>query len=455
MRELSNTEQSFLESLLRGLCEARVVCIILRNYEGLPNLIGNDLDLFIDASDRTCASNVLLQKVLEYGGKVSHIHCRSYFYAFWIIFPSSSLALHIDLYPGAFTWHGIHYLTPGQLVRSSVRHARFSVPRPAHEALSLLFTSLLWGSFLKTRYIDRIRFLLQDRAERSEFSTIVHQEFGHQVSAKIANFLDESIPFDAGNVARSARNQLRFRKLLFNLPQWLNYWFHELSLLFTPPGLHIVFLGPDGSGKSAVNSEVSKKIGPFFGAFKSHHWRPQVLEDVGVIVKTRAKSREPNQNPHSAPLHGLIPSLLRFLYYMTDYLLSIPTLMKQKAQNQLIVFDRYAYDMAIDPKRYRFHLPPWLLKTLVRLAPLPDLVFCLDAPVDVLQSRKQEVSREETARQRVAYRSFVHSLPNGHIIDASLPLEQVAEAVAAIIQDFLARRAEKTVRNILLREQPK
>src|SRR5487761_2477320 len=49
---------------------------------------------------------------------------------------------------------------------------QFQAPRPAHEALNLFLTSLLWGSFFKARYGETIRVLLEPPGEREEFDRI-------------------------------------------------------------------------------------------------------------------------------------------------------------------------------------------------------------------------------------------------------------------------------------------
>jgi thymidylate kinase len=58
----------------------------------------------------------------------------------------------------------------------------------------------------------------------------------------------------------------------------------------------------------------------------------------------------------------------------------------------------------------------------------------------VVQARKKEVRFEETARQRAAYRSLVEQMPNGHIVDASRPIDEVLAEVNEIILRFLAAR---------------
>jgi thymidylate kinase len=80
-----------------------------------------------------------------------------------------------------------------------------------------------------------------------------------------------------------------------------------------------------------------------------------------------------------------------------------------------------------------------------KLMPQPKLWVLLDAPAEVLQARKQEVSLEESARQRQAYLAFVCQQREYAIVDASQPLDRVIadveRAVTAI--DSANRITEK------------
>jgi thymidylate kinase len=67
--------------------------------------------------------------------------------------------------------------------------------------------------------------------------------------------------------------------------------------------------------------------------------------------------------------------------------------------------------------------------------PQPRLWVLLDAPAEVLQTRKQEVSMEETARQRDAYRAFVQNQKDYVIVNAAQSLNEViAEVECAIMK---------------------
>ncbi|MCA1685043.1 MAG: thymidylate kinase-like protein, partial [Planctomycetia bacterium] len=113
------------------------------------------------------------------------------------------------------------------------------------------------------------------------------------------------------------------------------------------------------------------------------------------------------------------------------------------ARFTLVLYDRHLVDTLVDPKRYRYTGPAWLLRLIWRLIPKPDLVILLDAPADVIRSRKQEVPPEETRRQCEAYRSLVGAMPNGHVVDAARPPEQVAADVDGIILRYLASRVAR------------
>jgi thymidylate kinase len=100
-------------------------------------------------------------------------------------------------------------------------------------------------------------------------------------------------------------------------------------------------------------------------------------------------------------------------------------------------------DGLVDPVRYRYTGPRWLLKLIWRLTPKPDLIILLDAPAEVLQARKQEVPFEVTARQRDAYGRLLAELGGGRVVDVSRPLGHVVSTVDGIVLERLAGRVRR------------
>jgi thymidylate kinase len=114
-----------------------------------------------------------------------------------------------------------------------------------------------------------------------------------------------------------------------------------------------------------------------------------------------------------------------------------------------VLIDRFYYDFFVDQRRYRLSVPQWLVRLGLHFLCKPDLVLLLDAPTEVLQSRKQEVPAAETERQRLAYRNMAQSLPNGRIINAAQPVEKVAFDLQEVILDYMAQRTQRrTTRDV-------
>ncbi len=112
-------------------------------------------------------------------------------------------------------------------------------------------------------------------------------------------------------------------------------------------------------------------------------------------------------------------------------------------RSTFVVFDRYYHDLLVDPLRYRYGGPMWLARWVGKLIPEPDLWILLDAPAEVLQSRKREVPMNETARQREAYLRLVQGMDNGVVVDASQPLDDVVREVNMRILDLMAARTAR------------
>jgi len=131
-----------------------------------------------------------------------------------------------------------------------------------------------------------------------------------------------------------------------------------------------------------------------------------------------------------------------FYYWLDDYRVVRPA----RREGTLIVSHRSLIDALVDARRYRYGGPKWLLRWVVRMLPAPDLVCVLDAPPDVIQTRKQEVPLGETARQCAAYRGLAVTIPNGYLVDAGQPARKVAADVADIILRHAARRTARELR---------
>jgi thymidylate kinase len=213
-------------------------------------------------------------------------------------------------------------------------------------------------------------------------------------------------------------------------------------------GLFIAILGTDGSGKSTVLRGIEQEMGAHFSQMMRLRFPPLLRQAAGG---------GPVTDPHARPPRTWLTSVLRAVCYwypqlLREYCFRIRPALHRGA---LILSNRHLLDAAVDPRRYRYGGPPALVRLMWKLLPKPDLVILLDAPPHVVRSRKQEVSPEETARQCRAYRHLLQHLPQGRIIDASLPLVEVIARTCHTIRYFPYRAAREPVSHGTGRDVPR
>jgi thymidylate kinase len=450
-RTLTNAEREFFARFFARLEEARVVSIFLRNYEKFPEAIGHDLDVFFRRADLDRAIEIFRSALRDSGGEILHVHERDYVFAVWFhAAKNEPAAIHLDFYHGAFTWHGLPYLDEHEVISAARNFGNFKTPRPAHEALNLFLTSLLWGGFFKTRYRERIAALLQSPEESAEFFRVLERKFGS----------NSKPPFDFKNEVEIPRGEMRryaerlrslFKKhsllrqpfaTIFKLSR---YWSKELGTLFSPPGICIAILGPDGSGKSTVIEAAKERIEYFFGEVEHRHWRPHLLRDVGVMLGRRDKTAAPVSDPHGRAPHSAAISAMRFFYYWLDYWLGWPArVWKFRAKNHLVIFDRYAEDMWCDPARYRLRLPKTPTRFLCRIVPQPDLTFVLLADAEIIHARKGEVPLSALREVLKNYAQVAKQNSRTVAVDCSRPVNQVADEIAGAVRSRLKQKIPRT-----------
>lgn len=228
-------------------------------------------------------------------------------------------------------------------------------------------------------------------------------------------------------------------RLPFSFRHFSQELLRKVHRILQPTGLQIIFLGVDGSGKTTVLNEIEKKVGPAFRNTKIYHLRThfgQRFPNVSIV-----------RNPHAKPSRGKFLSFFKLCLWWIDYrIMHMIEVYPLLVRSTLVLFDRYYYDLLVDPVRYRYGGRPWLARLVSKSIPHPDLVILLDGPPEVLQKRKAEVSLKETTRQSIAYRTLIQEMDNGYIVDSSEPLEKVISKVESIVLDYLTKRTINRLR---------
>jgi len=196
-------------------------------------------------------------------------------------------------------------------------------------------------------------------------------------------------------------------------------------------GIVIAFLGPDGAGKSSIIERLKVKVAGY-SSVTYFHLKP-------TIIKYSTKKQIAILDPHRLPNRTAWMSLLKLIYFIFVYRIGfLVNVNPKKSNNGLVIFDRYFYDVIIDPKRYRVGLPSKLVVLLAKLIPEPDILFVIDAPTDLIQDRVSEVPAFETERQRQAYLKLVDIYPFFKTIDASGSVDESVSQVLTHMEGVLS-----------------
>jgi thymidylate kinase len=429
-----------LMALVETLNQSGVPYCILHGYLGYPDEVPSDVDCLLPATELPEKVASLLHRsrdrldatLVQWLRHQATAHyfvlarCRAHSRPEFIAFDASS----------DYRVRGSRLYRGDDLLGDRRCYNGFPVPSPARE----------FGYYL----VKKVSKEALTDAHGSRLSQLYHQD-AVGCEREIAGFWKPASAGLIGAAARSGawapvaarlsglRRELIRPRTPVGLLHTAEYWGRDLvrriRRFLEPTGVHVVLLGPDGAGKSTVASLVSEHLGPAFRRTTTRHLRPGLLRrgPVGPIT--------PPSAPHSRPPRSPLGSLAKLLFWLLDYTIGYyATVRPELVRSTLVLFDRYLLDVLVDPIRYRYGGPGRLICALWRVIPKPDLVILLDAPADVLRARKLEVSSEETARQREAYRSLVESLPNGHVVDAAQPVEQVAAQIDGIVLDFMHRR---------------
>lgn len=440
--------QQLVNQLLGSLNDAHVPYCLLRNRREIPEgLLGwGDVDLMVPET----ASNERLNRIFAHLNPAQIVEIRkgriSYF------FPVEDLFLRVDIFNGDVEWRGVPFADHRDILAHCRDEDGIMVAAPLHQALVVWLSKLLWSNTYPARY-ER---LIEDvaKADPHAFTQCLRYAFTDATANQLAKLALDGRLAESQHMIPRLKRDLWTRGLrrhpagtIWSFCDQIRNGIHQR---LHPTGLKVVVLGPDGAGKTSVctrlNNAPSRNIP--FGYVKYRLLYHRVLPPLSVIesrIRRRPIKRSVNpHNPHANKPHHPVIWLLKFSYYTLDQWLSeLLWTRTQLAHTQLLLFDRHLTELSVDSRRYRYTGPRRLARLLARLAPKPDLFLVLDAPPEIMQSRKQDVTFEETMRQRQAYLDLAKRTPNSRIIDSSQPLDRVMMDVRRALADYVSARTRK------------
>jgi thymidylate kinase len=176
------------------------------------------------------------------------------------------------------------------------------------------------------------------------------------------------------------------------------------------PGFIITVSGVDGAGKSTIIEELKEEITTKYRKkVKILRHRPSLLPIISSYKYGRqeAEKRAVESLPRTGMNSSGVSSLLRFLYYYSDYLFGqIYVYFKYVLRGFIVIYDRYYFDFIQDAKRSNISLNTSLAKSLFRFIIKPRLNIFLYAHSDEILKRKKELNARTITSLTSNYRKM-------------------------------------------------
>lgn len=435
--EAKQVKATVARALLAALeSDCHAYCI-LSGYDELPDSFDTDIDFMVSSAEFASVPQMIMKVARSTGAKVFHtvgheLSARSFSVGYQagaeliIVQPDSS---------ADYRHFGLLWLRADEVLASRRRHPRgFWIPAAAHEFAYYLIKRLN-KRCLDQKHGEKLHRLFVEDSSGCE--RMIERFWKGRNRTDLIRMARTNDWKEMKTDLEPIRSELKrnsaesFTERLRTVPE---HAIHQLRRVVNPTGGWIAIMGPDGAGKSAVIEAIRDQFRFAYHKVKCFHLRPKSLYRGNDAHKAVT-------DPHGKPPRGWILSVAKVLFLIGDYWLGYLTVIAPAMQkSQLIVFDRYLYDLLVDSKRVRYGGPAWLLRFAARVIPHPHLVILLDAPADVLWERKREVGFNEVLRQRDGYCKVAHQLPFAKIINAAQPLPDVIRNVDMAIVEYYERR---------------
>lgn len=445
----------FLRGVFAAFESEQLTYAVLRNADGLPDHTNNDVDLLVAPASVESASRCILVQAQQHGWETVATLKKFEYQCHWLVQgPGANREfLQVDLL-SMLHFRGFAFAEAATgLAGRTFHRGGFYVVSPGFESAFTVAKELLAKGNLK----EGARRLAQEQALTDKGSFLA------AFCARVPRALRERLwqATQAGDWAALAGlgSELRravTRRRLREIPRYLRHaWITGRHYLGPPLSCFVVFIGPDGSGKTTVAQMVGERLinRPFkivqqgksvFGVLPPLQAYTTFLRRL-CGKKSTAKPQVAPGTYHSGMIqpNSLPASLVYVAYYSVDLWIGRALLRRWRGQCGLILFDRYYYDYYYQIGNRK--APAWCLRLFELLVPAPDLIVHLEQDAEEIFRRKPELSAGEIRFQQQTVQRLLDSRPQARIVNARYGLEATVQQVCELILDHLVQRSSAVV----------
>jgi thymidylate kinase len=418
-----------LFAVFATLEEALIPYCVLHGYDGYPGQMGSDVDCAVSGITPQQLTDLLKKNKDRIGADV--VRSQGLHLTLQCVADGGRPQFLVLDFHADCEIDGVVFVEGEKILASRRRHQQFWIPSAGVEFHCYLASSIS-KNLLDDKRGQRLSALYREAPEdcRLQLLTFWSKEMTDQFCQAAASN-NWAIVSQRLKVYRSGLKWRLFRNAPVHfVARFLGAQTARVKRLISPPGLTVALLGPDGAGKSSVIEALEKSMaGPFA--------RVHVRGFAPPLHRLWRRGPVNTSQPHGLAPRSLVASIVRAGYWTLYNTAGHLSVYWAKARATLVLYDRHFVDILVDPVRYRYGGPRWLLQLIWRVMPKPDAIILLNAPPEVLQARKQELTLKETERQCRDYLALVQKEKTGHVVNAAQPSELVMHDVCKIIFDLI------------------
>ena len=418
----SNKHRDILKTFMRQLDQAGIKFFIIRNYEGLPERnTSKDVDIVVKHGAAKTAEAILkkvfkdFELIYYYRVRIEEsLLCRA-------VNADGSFAIHFDLMNGYIN-RGVELFSFDELYNHTIDYHGFRVLDELYNGI-MLFVYKQFGykqPFLKITY-QKVIYDVWNKYP--EFSSILGRILGNELYQQISENIrlqdfDELLSHSR-EVDKKLREYSNSRDLLKNIYRRLLFILRKIERIiihYRKYEKSFSVMAPDGTGKTTFLDALMDRLADIYvdapaerTRFHLYHFRPMLIPNLGVLGEKAGMMKQDTDftHPHRAKPVGVVSSLFRLTYYWMDYVLGWMYYTRRDVQyDHYTIYDRYSYDLLVDPERTRLHLPFWIRQFFVKCMPHPKVNFFLHADPTTIIQRKAELTLVEIVRQNQEYKKL-------------------------------------------------
>lgn len=437
--------ERFFCDYIEFLVNEHIEYCVVGNYHSLPSYTENDIDIWVGDTSKAqllldkCARKHMLSLYLR---NDTANGSNNYFYNET---DNSLSIIKIDLMHECAFKSILPIMERDVFLENRSVYKQFNVLNQLHETYLHLMYPLIEFGIVKEKYKDKI---LQYRDNR-QFQELIKENLDEQLVKLLITHLNNE---DWQSIVK-LKNKIRInltKRMFLNLSGRRVSIFLNLSrsifnrLFIYKNGVVVCLTGLDGAGKSTIVGRLLDESNHYFIKNKSSkfYWRPFLLPKISDIVGKDSGEKILASGRRSLKMSSnyKIVYLVKYLYYILDFIFGYFKYAKNSKTGGMILFDRYHFDNIIYPERFGFYASKKLMRIFDKIIPQPDVKIYLTASDITLYERKREIDLDIINEQKKMYSDEISKAKNFQEISTDQTVDiAYREVLLSILREMESR----------------